>query len=50
MIELKSMFAYILYDFYLEPVTRLANAKMTADIVIRPNDSVMMKFVMINKK
>ena len=50
MMELKSTFAHILNDFYLEPVTRLADMKMTLDIVIRPKDPVIIKFVKINKK
>lgn len=47
--ELKSVVARILYEYHLIPVDRLADVKLIADIVMRPLNPVLLKFVKINK-
>jgi cytochrome P450 family 4 len=47
--ELKSLIARILYDFYLEPVDRTADMRLMADIVLRPLDPVKIKLIRIYK-
>ncbi|XP_001601822.2 cytochrome P450 4C1 [Nasonia vitripennis] len=47
--ELKSLIARILYDFYLEPVDRTTDMRLIADIILRPLDPVHLKFIKINK-
>ncbi|NP_001165932.1 cytochrome P450 4AB23 [Nasonia vitripennis] len=49
LLELKSILGRILQNFYLEPVTRLADIKLIADLVLRPSEPVHLKFVKIEK-
>jgi cytochrome P450 family 4 len=49
MMEMKSIIARLLCDFRLEPIDRIADMKLTADIVIRPMKPVRIKFVSIKK-
>ncbi|XP_023316140.1 cytochrome P450 4C1-like [Trichogramma pretiosum] len=50
MMELKSLIARILYDFILEPIDRLEDMQLQADIVIRPNDPIRARFVPIRRE
>ena len=49
MMELKSVIARILHDYYLEPVDRISDMKLIADIVLRPRDPARVKFIKIKK-
>ncbi|XP_023246853.1 cytochrome P450 4C1-like [Copidosoma floridanum] len=48
--ELKSLIGRILYNFRLEPVTKLADMQLTADLILRPAEPVYVKFIQIEKK
>uniref|UniRef100_UPI003B682EB4 cytochrome P450 4C1-like n=1 Tax=Vespa mandarinia TaxID=7446 RepID=UPI003B682EB4 len=47
MFELKLMVAYILHNFYLEPVDELDEAKMIADITLRSSQPLRVEFIPI---
>ncbi|KAL7289827.1 hypothetical protein TKK_0016226 [Trichogramma kaykai] len=49
MMELKSLIARILYDFYLEPIDHLSDIKIQSDIVLRPATPVQTKFIKIDR-
>lgn len=49
MMEMKSLMARILYDFYLEPLHRTADIPLTADLVMRTRDPVHVKLLKISK-
>lgn len=49
MMEVKSLTARILYDFYLEPIDLTINMRIIADLLLRPLDPVHTKFIKINK-
>ena len=50
MMELKALIGRILYDFYLEPIDRISDMKIMADIVIRPQKPIRLKFIKIKKE
>ncbi|XP_014216832.1 cytochrome P450 4C1-like [Copidosoma floridanum] len=49
MIELKILMALILYNFHLEPIDRLCDIELVADIILRPNRPVQTRFVKIDR-
>ncbi|XP_058796636.1 cytochrome P450 4C1-like [Phymastichus coffea] len=49
MMELKAFLAHLIYHFYLEPVDRVKDVPILADIVIRPARSIRVKLVPIEK-
>ncbi|XP_029157493.1 cytochrome P450 4C1-like [Nylanderia fulva] len=44
MLELKAVIAPLLHNFYLEPVDRIKDIRLRADLIIRPSHSVRVKF------
>lgn len=50
MLELKSLIAGLLYNFYFEPQDSAASVRIVPDLVIRPAHPVYVKFVPIIKK
>nr|KAF7437726.1 hypothetical protein H0235_000117 [Vespula pensylvanica] len=49
MFEIKLMIAYILHNFYLEPVDELDDVKMIADIILRSSKPLRVKFIPIKR-
>ncbi|KAL2740988.1 cytochrome P450 4C1-like isoform X1 [Vespula squamosa] len=47
MFEIKLIIAYILHNFYLEPVDELDDVKMIADIILRSSKPLRVKFIPI---
>lgn len=47
MFEIKLMVAYILHNFYLEPIDELNDVKMIADIILRSSKPLRVKFIPI---
>ncbi|CAB0039896.1 unnamed protein product [Trichogramma brassicae] len=47
--EMKSLLARILYDFYLEPIDRLSDIQIQFDMVLRPSTPVHTKFIKIDR-
>jgi cytochrome P450 family 4 len=50
MLELKSLLANLLYNFYLEPIDGTGDFQLYQDIVIRPNKPIQTKFIRIDRK
>ncbi|XP_011502147.1 PREDICTED: cytochrome P450 4C1-like [Ceratosolen solmsi marchali] len=50
MLELKSLLANILYNFYLEPIDYICDFELYQDIVIRPDKPIHTKFIQIDRK
>ncbi|XP_011864443.1 PREDICTED: cytochrome P450 4C1-like, partial [Vollenhovia emeryi] len=49
MLEMKAMIAPLVHNFYLEPIDYLQHVRMVVDIILRPADSIRVRFVPICK-
>lgn len=50
MLEMKSLVAYILHNFYLEPIDYLKDVRFITDLVLRPSHPIRTRFVPINRE
>ncbi|KAL0134215.1 hypothetical protein PUN28_001197 [Cardiocondyla obscurior] len=50
MLEMKAMISHLIHKFYLEPVDYLKDLCIKADIVIRPNHPLRVRFIPITTK
>ena len=50
MMELKSLLAYLLYNFYIEPIDYTCDVVIQSDVVIRPNQPLHTKFIRIDRQ
>jgi len=49
LMELKSVMASILYNYYIEPIDHLRDVEIVADAILRPSKPVQAKFVKIDR-